>query len=311
MARVWQIAGGPSGRSYSAVFLRHGVGLIGPGDPGAWTPSRPDEDYDESSSVRRFATEPQLGDLVLLRAGNSVVSAVGLIDSDYLYLPQFDDVNGWDLQHARRIRWCRLPQDHDFGQALFGANPRRFGEVNRAEVVDFARRFVNSPPTAWQTAVLPPLPPEEEVLHDIPERLRDVVGLAHDFSQQPFGERVSEDEMIVHLIAPLFRALGWLPEQIAVKWRYVDVALFPQLPRKPENCWLIVEAKYPGVGAEGALGQAKRYAEQLNIRRDILVSDGFRYRLYAVEQDYQPVAYANLIRLKRSSLDLFNQLKRP
>jgi hypothetical protein len=311
MVRVWQIAGGPWGRSYSTVFLRHGVGLIGPGDPGAWNPGRPDEDFDNSSSVRRFATEPQRGDIVLLRAGNSVVMAVGLIASDYEYLAQFDDVNGWDLQHARRIRWCPLPQDHDFGQPVFGANPRRFGEVNRAEVVDFARRFVNSPPTNWQTAALPPLPLEEETLDHIPERLRDVVGLAHDFSQQSLGERVSEDELIVHLIAPLFRALGWLPEQIAVKWRYVDVALFPRLPRKPENCGLIVEAKYPGVGAEGALGQAKRYARDLNIRRDILVSDGFRYRLYAVEQDYQPVAYANLIRLKRSALDLFNRLKRP
>ena len=30
-----------------------------------------------------------------------------------------------------------------------------------------------------------------------------------------------------------------------------------------------------------------------------------------VERDYQPVAYANLIRLKRSALDLFNRLKRP
>ncbi len=311
MPRVWQIAGGPSGRSYAAVFLRHGVGLIGPGDPGAWTEGRPDEDFDGSSSVRRFATRAQPGDLVLLRAGNSVVKAVGLIASDYQYLPQFDDVNGWDLQHARRIRWCPLPQEHDFGQAVFGAKPRRFGKVDRAEVVDFARRFVNSPPTDWQTAALPTLPPEEEMLDDIPERLRDLVGLAYDFSQQPFGERVSEDEMIVHLIAPLLRALGWLPEQIAVKWRYVDVALFLHLPRKPENCRLIVEAKYPGLGAEGALGQAKRYARALNIRRDILVSDGFRYRLYAVEQDYQPVAYANLIRLKRSALDLFTRIQRP
>ena len=311
MTQVWQISGGPSGRPYTAIFLRHGVGLIGPGDPGPWKEGRPDEDYDNSSSVRRFATEPQQGDIVLLRAGNSVVRAVGLIASDYQYLPQFDDVNGWDLQHARRIRWSPLPQDHDFGQAVFGANARRFGKVDRAEVVDFARRFANSPPTNWQTAALPPLPLEEEMLHDIPERLRDVVGLAHDFSQHPFDERVSEDEMIVHLIAPLFRALGWLPEQIAVKWRYVDLALFPHLPRKPENCWLIVEAKYPGVGAEGALDQAKRYAQELNIRRDILVSDGFRYRLYAVEQDYQPVAYANLIRLKRSALELFNRLKRP
>ncbi len=311
MAQVWQIAGGPSGRSYTELFLRHGVGLIGPGDPGAWRDNRPDEDFGGSSSVRRFATWAQVGDIVLLRAGSSVVRAVGLIASEYQYLPQFDDVNGWDLQHARRIRWCQLPHDHDFGQAVFGSNPRRFGKVDRTDVVDFARRFVNSSPTGWQAATLPELPPEEAMLDEIPERLRDVVGLAHDFCQQPFGERVSEDEMIVHFIAPLFRALGWMPEQIAVKWRYVDVALFPRLPRTPENCVLIVEAKYPGVGAEGALGQARRYATELNIPRDILVSDGLRYRLYAVSEGYQPVAYANLTRLKRSALDLFARLRRP
>ncbi len=31
---VWQISGGPASRSYADVFLRHGVGLIGPGDAG-------------------------------------------------------------------------------------------------------------------------------------------------------------------------------------------------------------------------------------------------------------------------------------
>jgi hypothetical protein len=65
------------------------------------------------------------------------------------------------------------------------------------------------------------------------------------------------------------------------------------------------------VGVEGALGQAKRYCRKLGICRDVLVSDGFRYRLYAANLDYQPVAYANLIRLKRSALDLFDRLKRP
>ena len=33
-------------------------------------------------------------------------SLVGLVNlDDYLYLPQCDDVNGWDLQHGRRVRW--------------------------------------------------------------------------------------------------------------------------------------------------------------------------------------------------------------
>jgi hypothetical protein len=310
MKQIWQIAGGPANRSYVDKFLSYGVGLIGPGDAGAWNVERSDKDF-SGTSVRRFATLPQTGDIVLLRTGASIVNAIGLIAGEYEYLTQFDDVNGWDLQHARRIRWCQLPQAHDFGQSVFGANPRRFGKVDRAEVVDFARRFVNSPPTDWQMAALPLLPTEEEELIDVPEPLRDLVGFARDFTGHPFGARVSEDEMIVHLIAPLFRSLGWLPEQIAVKWRYVDVALFLQLPRTPDNCRLIVEAKYPGSGTELVLDQGKRYARELNTPRDILVTDGFRYRLYGVENDYEPVAYANLIRLKRSALDLFNRLERP
>jgi len=42
-----------------------------------------------------------------------------------------------------------------------------------------------------------------------------------------------------------------------------------------------------------------------------VVTDGVRYRLYAAAQDYAPVAYANLVRLKQSALDLFDRLKRP
>lgn len=177
-------------------------------------------------------------------------------------------------------------------------------------VVNFAQRFVNSPPSDWQTAPLPPLPAEQEVLSDVPERLRDLVGFALDFEEHAYAERVSEDELICHLVVPLFRSLGWLPEQIAVKWRYVDVAVFARLPRRPENCIFIIEAKCPGVGAEGAIGQARKYARTLGIGCDLIVSDGFRYRLYAAGQDYQPVAYANLLRLKQHALELFERLRR-
>jgi hypothetical protein len=317
MKRVWQIAGGPAGRSYSDVFVQHGVGLIGPGDPGPWTATRPDTDFG-SSSVRRYATRAHPGDIVLLRAGNSVVRAVGLIASDYLHLPQFDDVNGWDLQHARRIRWRSLPEPHDFGKPVFGANPNRFGHVNHTDVVDFARRFVNSPPTDWQTAPLPPLPAEEPSLpiEDVPDRVRPVLGEVQDllplmWDRAKFGEHPTEDELVAHFVLPLLRALGWRTEQLAVEWRDIDVTLFRQLPRIPTNCHLLIEAKRLGAGVEGALAQAKRYATLLGQPLDVVVTDGVRYRLYAHAQDYLPVAYANLTRLKRSSLDLFTRLARP
>jgi hypothetical protein len=117
--------------------------------------------------------------------------------------------------------------------------------------------------------------------------------------------------MIAHLVVPFFHCLGWRPEQIAIKWRYIDLALFRQLPRKPENCHLIVEAKYPGAGIEKALRQGRRYAQTLGISRDILVTDGYRYRLYAGDDEHVPIGYANLRRLKPATLNLFARLRRP
>src|SRR3970040_2634555 len=105
---VWQISGGPTSRSYAEVFLKQGVRLIGPGDAGPWTPERDDDEF-EGGFVRRFASEVKAGDVFLLRTGLATITAVGLVAGDYLYVNAFDDVNGGDLQHARRVGWCRLP----------------------------------------------------------------------------------------------------------------------------------------------------------------------------------------------------------
>lgn len=98
---VWQISGGPASRSYAEVFLQHGVALIGPGDAGPWNPERDDDEF-EGGFVRRFASEVKSGDVFLLRTGIAAIAAVGLVASYYLYVNAFYDVNGWDLQHARR-----------------------------------------------------------------------------------------------------------------------------------------------------------------------------------------------------------------
>ncbi len=312
---VWQISAGPASRSYAEVFLKHGVALIGPGDAGRWTPERDDGDFD-GSFVRRFASEVAPGDLVLLRTAIATIAAVGLVAGEYLYLNAFDDVNGWDLQHARRVRWCRLPAEHTFGSTSFGANPPRCSRVWNEEVVDFALRFLNSPPTHWQTAPLPELPAEEPALDRVPEALAGLVAQAADLmplmqDEQAFGELPSEDELIVHFVVPFLRALGWAPERIAVQWRYIDVAVFRALPRTPGNCQFVIEAKRLGAGVEGALDQARGYVEMLGVPCDAVVTDGIRYRMYDAKRAFQPVAYANLAYLKRSAADLFARMQRP
>ena len=241
---------------------------------------------------------------------------MGLVAGDYLYVNAFDDVNGWDLQHARRVRWFRLPAEHAFGSAVFGANPPRCSRVWNEEVVDFAERFLKSPPTHWQTAPLPELPAEEPPLAQVPGALQGIVAQAADLvpllqDGQAFGEPPSEDELIAHFVVPFLRALGWPPERIAVQWRRIDVAVFRALPRTPENCHLVIEAKRLGAGVEGALDQAKGYVEALGLPRDVIVTDGIRYRMYAGERDFAPVAYANLARLKQPAADLFARMQRP
>jgi hypothetical protein len=311
---IWQLAGGPASRPYADVFLKYGVGLIGPGDAGPWAAERDDEF--EGGFVRRFASEVQIGDVFLLRTGISTICAVGIVASDYLYLSPFDDVNGWDLQHARRVRWCKLPQEHTFSTPVFGANPTRCLRTWNDEVMDYADRFLNSPPTHWQTAALPELPPEETPLEDVPTSLQGLVAAANDlvpllWDRQAFGEHPSEDELIAHFVVPFLRALGWPPERIAVKWRYIDVAVFRALPRTPENCHLVIEAKRLGAGVEGALEQGKGYVEALGTPRDVVVTDGIRYRMYSCQSGFEPIAYANLGRLKKSAADLFARMKRP
>jgi hypothetical protein len=311
---IWQLAGGPASRSYADVFLNHGVGLIGPGDAGPWKPERDDDEF-EGGFVRRFASEMKAGDTVLLRTGISTIAAVGIVASEYLYLNQFDDVNGWDLQHARRIRWSRLPQNYTFNSMVFGANPTRCSRAWSDEIKDYADRFLQSPPTHWQQAALPAIPDEEPGLEQIPLGLDGIVAQAQDLAglfwdRQCFGEHPSEDELVAHFVVPFLRQLGWPPEKIAVKWRYIDVAVFDALPRTPNNCRYIIEAKRFGAGVEGALEQAKGYVESLGVPRDVIVADGIRYRMYSHERAFESVAYANLNRLKQSAIKLIDRMKR-
>ncbi len=180
--------------------------------------------------------------------------------------------------------------------------------------MDYADRFLNSPPTHWQAAALPELPSEEAPLEDVPSALQGLVAAANDlvpllWDRQAFGEHPSEDELIAHFVVPFLHALGWPPERIAVKWRYIDVAVFRALPRTPENCQFVIEAKRLGAGVEGALEQAKGYVEALGTPRDVIVTDGIRYRMYSCQSDFEPIAYANLGLLKKSATELFARMK--
>lgn len=313
-SRVWQISGGPAVGGYADLFLHHQVALVGPGDTGPWRADRPGfEVYDD---VRRMADEVREGDVLLLRTGPGTVVSVGIVAGPYQYFEQFDDVNGLAVQHGRRVRWATDVQPYTFSHAVFGRGQARLGLVTHPDLLDYARRVVNSPPFGWQHVALCPLPPEEPLLDPLPPQVADLVGHALDLQQlywdvQHFGDLPAEHELVAHYVVPLLREWGWPMERIAVEWRRVDVAVFRALPRTPENLHFIVEAKRLDKSAEGALQQAQDYLTALGVRRDIVVTDGLRYRLYAADRNHAPVAYANLARPKASSTALFDRIKRP
>jgi hypothetical protein len=182
MKPVWQVGGGKSRNPYDEILVKYGVALIGPGDAGKWTPQRGDTDFD-GNWVRRFATEPQIGDVILLRIGCDRIVAIGLVASDYEYLEQFDDVHGWDLQHGRRVRWRVLPTPQVFPTRVFGANPPRFSGVYSDIVVQFANEVMSVGVDDWKRAPLPLLPLQEKNWENPPEFLNKLVGLAQDWAR--------------------------------------------------------------------------------------------------------------------------------
>lgn len=147
--------------------------------------------------------------------------------------------------------------------------------------------------------------------------LRAVIERAHDVEADTwswkFGAVPSEDELLTHLTIPLLEALGWEPAQIAVKWRYTDLALFHPKMRKPDHCRVVIEGKRIGAGLRWAGYQAREYAKKLDLTgANVLVTDGISYRLYRA-RDYsdQTALAANLGRPKESATKLFDALRHP
>ncbi len=98
---------------------------------------------------------------------------------DYLYVNAFDDVNGWDLQHARRVRWCRLPAQHSFTGSAFGANAPRCSRVwtqrlsTSHEVPQLAADILADGAAARASR-------RGATLDDVPVALQDIVAKAAD-----------------------------------------------------------------------------------------------------------------------------------
>lgn len=319
---IWQQAAGDTDRNYADLCLKWDVILNGPGYAGPWPSCEGDlraggMSARKATDIRRFSGEMQDGDFVVLRTGTASVRGVGQVVGPYEWCDEFGDVDGWDLQHVRRVRW--LWHSHGDPQA-FENYSMKLGDTTQklggGAVADWLAAL-DIPKDAWSRPLtsIPDAAVEPEVtVQRISEFLFDH-GVASASITALLGEideltRIakwykrsgmpSEHETVAYLVVPLLRALGWTPQRMAVEWNHVDVALFERLPRVDESLRVVVEAKKMDNSCLSAVSQAMSYAQTRPQCHRLIVADGMRYGVY-VRSDTEPFklhAYMNLARLR-------------
>ncbi|GAA4839574.1 hypothetical protein [Algivirga pacifica] len=317
--KIWQQASGDTDRNYSKICLKWDVILNGPGYAGkypdcndilkkhGWTSRK-------RTDIRRFAEQMNEGDIVILRLGTKKILGVGEIVGEYEWLECFGDIDGWDLQHVRRVRWLWT------GIKYFETYALKQGDTTQEMTSDVVKAWLKELdiPIEKLNRKIPELPQAGKTItqNQIAEYLfaqgvssNSIEILTREFEELRriakwylnSKEAPSEFETITYLIVPILRALGWTPQKMAIEWNKVDIALFDQLPRKDNNLSIVVEAKKKGNSCLSAKGQAQGYAEGKSNCQRLIVTDGLRYGIYIKnDNEYVLKAYFNLNDLRES-----------
>lgn len=324
--RVWQIAAGRSGRDYRSLFFAHDVMVMGPGRFG----SAEDTDYSEGSGatiwnqIESFASRPQPGDRVIMRFGRSIIG-IGEIPhgegNQYSFDECFRTVYGWDLRHARRVKWAPPNRLGKLRSLTFKATQQpTFTRVQNPQLVEAASslpahlfdRPLKKKPAADGSSYT-----EEELgeelfragissrnIHDIYAALRQADNLRSWYHQDASGQRPTEHEVVSHMVLPLFLGLGWSHQQMAVEWNNIDVAFFSRTPTAERNCVMVLEAKGMGQGLDDVLDQPIRYVKRHGLKgvRHIVVTNGEVFLVYGRSRgswSTDPIAFLDVSCLQK------------
>jgi hypothetical protein len=327
--KIWQVAAGLKERNYVDALIEWDVAIIGPGGCGAWPDCAGDLQIHAPGMVpviKRFCEEMKKGDLVVLRLGTDQVFAVGEVaDEKAQWIDDFGDVDGWDLQIARRVRYL---WSHTSVPKIFPARTLKFGptilSLDSDTVIQWLKEL-EIPKEAWARELrtlpdscksgkpAPLLSPIEigKCLYDrgissdsissLLTSIDELSRIAGWYSRT--GLNVSEAETIAYLTVPLLKCPDWSPQKMAVELDNIDIALFDRLPRDNGNLSIVVEAKKLNDPIKVAFSQAAAYAEHEG--RDscqrLILTDGIKYYVYTRPKSGhfsdRPRAYLNLTRL--------------
>ena len=318
----WQVAAGKGARDYSETFLKYGVMLIGDGEFGSYFDNKARySGYGHNSRLGRveyFAERAVKGDSVILKRKHNrdewQILAVGKVTGDYEYLEQFEDVEGWDLRHCRKMEWVCPPKKETI--LTKGLTPGTFIRVDNKneEPIEKAKGLRERGESEKAIEIPQPVPilsVDEFMKSLIKEGLRSadpegineainrVQGLAEWYVEHDADEKQSEDETRAFLILPIMLALGWSEQRIKIEWDKIDIAFFHEIYSSGNDPCMILEAKKRGEGLDRAMSQADGYAKKYPRCSRLVVSDGICYHLFEKDDiDWIPKAYMNLLKLK-------------
>lgn len=328
---IWQVACGDTERCYADLFLRWDVIAMGPGKHGRYPQCSNDVQSIDGYSSRKLTDFGRFygmkdGDLVVLRLGTGLVYGVGeMAGNDTVWLDDFGDIDGWDLEHVRRVRWLWR---YDKEPKPFPGHTLKWGdivqEMTSSEVRDWMRTLVIADHANERSlAELPEscvddAKQEEADMRRVADFLFDqgiaatsIDGLIGEMDElvrvarwyQRTGQNPSESETVAYLVVPLLRTLGWTPQKMGIEWNRVDVALFGRTPRRDKHLRAVVEVKKMNASCLTARSQAEYYALQKGreLCQQLIVTDGLRYAVFARDPDGKsfaslPIAYLNLTR---------------
>jgi|SRR5215217_5692330 len=318
----WQVGagyGGESGggRAYHDIFLDYGVMLIGPGEYGDYRVDAQVYGHKrDGRQVQRLAREVKPGHKVALKrpAGHRwEVLAVGEVKSDYEWMPVFDDVEGWDIRHGRRVEW-RKPAD---GSKIMGGFTR--GTLNKVEKAETKQAIEQMWNSGQQTAPSSLPSPAEKLRDDdltdilvedgveikqageIVRTIEEIRDLAQWYRERVReGIKVKEHETRSFLIVPLLLALGWPEQKLKIEWHNIDIAFFDNpYSEDTDQCVMILESKKLLESlASRTIHQAYEYAVKYPRCRQAVVSDGCSYKLFERKggNDWCYSAYLNVLK---------------
>ena len=254
------------------------------------------------------------GDIVVLRLGTNEVVGVGIIIGGYQWLDEFSDVDGWDIQHVRRVKWIwkPIPESKKFPVYTLKQGDTT-QKLDSKKVKDWLKTLGSNKNKNYDLTEIPKANKNDISLESISEYLFDqgISSISIENLVKEIDELIriakwylkytnpSEYETNAYLVIPLLKALGWTPQKMAVEWNKVDVALFNKLPRKDENLTVVVESKKKGNSCLTAKSQAESYAEGKSSCKRLIVTDGLRYGVFVREKSkYILYAYMNLTNMR-------------